>query len=201
MNPLKTVTGAVVSGLVLMVIVSLLLPGDGGFSFENLNRWLHILSGVMWIGLLYYFNVAQIPALAAATADKGGPGGAGITKYVAPRALLWFRWAAVVTALTGVLIIETIYRSGSSGVGLMQVLTFKEGFVTIGVGSWLGLIMLFNVWVLIWPNQKKVLGITPATDEQKASARFIATMTSRTNFVLSVPMLLCMGSQSHGLPF
>jgi uncharacterized membrane protein len=200
MNPLKTVNGAIITGLALMVIVSLLLPGEDGFSFGNFSRWLHIISGIMWIGLLYYFNVAQIPALAAAAADKGGPGAAGIAKYVAPRALLWFRWAAVVTALSGLLIIETIYRSGS-GAGLMQVLTLKEGFVTIGVGSWLGLIMLFNVWVLIWPNQKKVLGITPATDEQKASARVIATMTSRTNFVLSVPMLLCMGGQSHGLPF
>jgi uncharacterized membrane protein len=153
----------------------------------------------MWIGLLYYFNVVQIPGLAAAGADKGGPGGAGIAKYIAPRALLWFRWAAVVTALSGVLYIESAYRA--AGGGLMQVLMLKEGFVTIGVGSWLGLIMLFNVWVLIWPNQKKVLGITPATDEQKAAARKIATLTSRTNFVLSVPMLMCMGAQTHGLPF
>jgi uncharacterized membrane protein len=105
----------------------------------------------------------------------------------------------VVTALSGVIFIELAYRS--AGGGLMQVLALKEGYVTIGIGSWLGLIMLFNVWVLIWPNQKKVLGITPATDEQKAKARMIATMTSRTNFVLSVPMLMCMGGQSHGLPF
>jgi uncharacterized membrane protein len=197
MNPLSSVTGAIVTGLVLMVVVALALPG--GFDFGSLNRWLHIISGVMWIGLLYYFNVAQIPALAAANADKGGPGGAGITKYVAPRALLWFRWAAVVTALSGVLVIEFVYRQ--AGGGLMQVLTLQEGFVTIGIGSWLGLIMLFNVWVLIWPNQKKVLGLTPATDEQKAKARLTATMTSRVNFVLSVPMLMCMGGQSHGLPF
>jgi uncharacterized membrane protein len=199
MNPLNSVSGAVVTGLVLMVIVSILLPGSGGFDLGNLERWLHIISGVMWIGLLYYFNVVQIPGLAAANADKGGPGGAGIAKYVAPRALLWFRWAAVVTALSGVLYIEYAYRS--AGGGLMQVLTLQDGYQTIGVGSWLGLIMLFNVWVLIWPNQKKVLGIKPATDEQKASARKIATLASRTNFALSVPMLLCMGSQSHGLPF
>jgi uncharacterized membrane protein len=197
MNPLSSVTGAIVTGLVLMVVVALVLPG--GFDLGSLNRWLHIISGVMWIGLLYYFNVAQIPALAAANADKGGPGGAGITKYVAPRALLWFRWAAVVTALSGVLVIEFVYRQ--AGGGLMQVLTLQDGFVTIGIGSWLGLIMLFNVWVLIWPNQKKVLGLTPATDEQKARARLTATMTSRVNFVLSVPMLMCMGGQSHGLPF
>jgi uncharacterized membrane protein len=197
MNPLSTVTGAIVTGLVLMVVLALALPG--GFDLGNLDRWLHIISGVMWIGLLYYFNVAQIPALAAANADKGGPGGAGITKYVAPRALFWFRWAAVVTALSGIVFIELAYRD--AGGGLMQVLTLKEGFVTIGIGSWLGLIMLFNVWVLIWPNQKKILGLTPATDEQKAKARITATMTSRVNFVLSVPMLMCMGGQSHGLPF
>jgi uncharacterized membrane protein len=197
MNPLNSVSGAIVTGLVLMVVIARLLPG--GFDLGGLDRWLHIISGVMWIGLLYYFNVAQIPALAAANADKGGPGGAGITKYVAPRALLWFRWAAVVTALSGVIFIELAYRP--AGGGLMQVLMLKEGFETIGIGSWLGLIMLFNVWVLIWPNQKKVLGLTPATDEQKAAARKIATLTSRTNFVLSVPMLMCMGGQSHGLPF
>jgi uncharacterized membrane protein len=198
MNPLNTVNGAIVTGLVLMVVVSLALSG-GGFDLGNIDRWLHIISGVMWIGLLYYFNVVQIPSLAAAGADKGGPGGAGITKYVAPRALLWFRWAAVVTALSGVIFIELAYRS--AGGGFMQVMMLQEGFQVIGVGSWLGLIMLFNVWVLIWPNQKKVLGITPATDEQKAAARKIATLTSRTNFVLSVPMLMCMGGQSHGLPF
>ena len=197
MNPLSSVTGAIVTGLVLMLALALALPG--GFDLGNLDRWLHIISGVMWIGLLYYFNVAQIPALAAANADKGGPGGAAIGKYIAPRALLWFRWAAVATALSGILLIEFVYRS--AGGGLMQVLALKEGFVTIGIGSWLGLIMLFNVWVLIWPNQKKVLGITPATDEQKAGARLVATMTSRTNFALSIPMLMCMGGQSHGLPF
>jgi uncharacterized membrane protein len=197
MNPLSTVAGAIITGLIVMIALSLGLPG--GFSAGGLTRWLHIISGVMWIGLLYYFNVVQIPALAAAGADKGGPGGAGIAKYVAPRALLWFRWAAIVTALTGVVFIEIDYRA--AGGGLMQVLMLQEPYVTIGIGSWLGLTMLFNVWFLIWPNQKKVLGITPANDEQKARARMIATMTSRTNFVLSIPMLMCMGGQSHGLPF
>jgi uncharacterized membrane protein len=197
MNPLNSVNGSIIAGLVLMILVALLLPG--GFSLAGLDRWLHIISGVMWIGLLYYFNVVQIPALAAAGADKGGPGGAGIAKYVAPRALLWFRWAAVVTTLSGIIFIELAYRP--AGGGLMQVLMLKDGFVTIGIGSWLGLVMFLNVWLLIWPNQKKVLGITPATEEQKASARRIATMTSRTNFVLSIPMLMCMGGQSHGLPF
>ena len=160
----------------------------GNFGF----RWLHILAGIAWIGLLYYFNVAQIPALAAATADKGGPGGAGITKYVAPRALLWFRWAAVATWLTGAWLL---------GPRLVPAFTLQEGSQVIGIGAWLGSIMLFNVWVLIWPNQKKVLGIVQATDEEKAKARRTATLASRTNFMLSIPMLLCMAGQSHGLPF
>jgi uncharacterized membrane protein len=146
----------------------------------------------MWIGLLYYFNVAQIPGLAAANADKGGPGGAGISKYVAPRALLWFRWAALVTWLTGAWYL---------GPNLLKAFLLADGLKIIGIGAWLGTIMLFNVWVLIWPNQKKVLGIVTATDEQKARARKVAMLASRTNFVLSIPMLLCMASQSHGLPF
>ena len=100
MNPLNSVPAAILTGVVLAIIVLVVIPGYA-FNELSLARWLHILSGVMWIGLLYYFNVAQIPALAAAAADKGGPGGAGITKYVAPRALFWFRWAAVATWLTG----------------------------------------------------------------------------------------------------
>jgi len=197
MNPLKSVTGATITGLVLMVLTSVLLSGGIGFDLGNLTRWLHIISGVMWIGLLYYFNVVQIPGLAAATADQGGPGGAGIAKYIAPRALLWFRWAAVVTVLSGVAVMEFQYGGGGS----MRGLTFSSNLVVIGVGAWLGIIMALNVWLIIWPNQKKVLGITPATDEQKAKARTTAMLASRVNFVLSVPMLMAMGGQSHGLPF
>lgn len=199
MNPLKTVTSALVTGVVLMIIISLLLPGsaDVAVNLASLDRWLHIVSGVFWIGLLYYFNVVQIPGLAAGLADKGGPGNAGIIKYIAPRALLWFRWGAVVTVLSGIMLMEFSYGGG----GLMRGLMFREGFETIGVGGWLGIIMLFNVWVLIWPNQKKVIGVVPATDEEKAKARATATMVSRINFVLSIPMLMAMGGQSHGLPF
>jgi uncharacterized membrane protein len=191
MNPLNTVKGAIATGAVLAVLVILGL-GQHVFLAMSLARWLHILSGVMWIGLLYYFNVVQMPGLAVANADKGGPGGAGVNKYIAPRALLWFRWAAVATWLTGAWYL---------GANLGNAFTFSAGFVTIGVGAWLGTIMLFNVWVLIWPNQKKILGIVAATDEEKAIARKVAMYASRTNFALSIPMLLCMGSQSHGLPF
>lgn len=199
MNPLKSVWGSVILGLVLMVALSLALPASSNvaFSLGSLDRWLHIISGVAWIGLLYYFNVVQIPGLAAGLADKGGPGNAGIVKYIAPRALLWFRWGAVVTVLSGVLLMEFTYGGG----GLMKGLLFRDGFETIGVGAWLGIIMALNVWVIIWPNQKKVIGVVAATDEEKAKARVTATMASRVNFVLSIPMLMAMGGQSHGLPF
>lgn len=171
------------------------------FNLLSSFRWLHVVAGVCWIGLLYYFNLVQVPALAAAGADKGGPGGAGITKYVAPRALLWFRWAAVVTWLSGACyLLKNGHLHGAFTLGLGA-----EGgqlyLATIGVGAWLGTIMLFNVWVLIWPNQKKILGIVSATDEQKAKARRVAFLASRTNTMLSIPMLMCMASAFHGLPF
>jgi uncharacterized membrane protein len=199
MNPLKSVAGALLTGVILMIIISMLLPAsaDVTISLASLDRWLHIVSGIFWVGLLYYFNVVQIPGLAAGLADKGGPGNAGIVKYIAPRALLWFRWGAVVTVVSGIFLMEFAYGGG----GLMKGLMFREGFATIGVGAWLGIIMLFNVWVFIWPNQKKVIGVVPATDEEKAKARATATMVSRINFILSIPMLMTMGGQSHGLPF
>jgi uncharacterized membrane protein len=162
----------------------------------SIERWIHFLSGITWIGLLYYFNFVQVPAIAKANADKDGPGPAAITKYVAPLALLWFRWAAVVTWVSG-----AAYLATSSGHSLIGAFALQSGYAVIGVGAWLGTIMLFNVWVLIWPNQKKVLGIVPATDEEKNKARRIASLASRTNTMLSIPMLLFMGAQSHGLPF
>ena len=128
MNPLKSVNGAIITSLLLMAALGFALGGSG-FSVQNLDRWLHIASRVTWIGLLYYFNVVQIPALAAAAADKGGPGGAGISKYVAPRALLWFRWAAVVTALSGVILIEFAFRP--AGGGFMQVMALKDVVVAL----------------------------------------------------------------------
>lgn len=200
MNPLNTVKGALTAGFVLAVLLAFAITPNAFFEL-GLARWLHILSGIMWIGLLYYFNVVQIPGLAAAGADKGGPGGAGISKYIAPVALWWFRWAALATWLTGAWYLG---RSGNFagafalGMGGPEVNTYQ---LVIGIGAWLGTIMLLNVWGVIWPNQKKVLGIKPATDEEKAKARRVAMLASRVNFVLSIPMLLCMGSATHGLPF
>ena len=158
-----------------------------------IERWIHLLSGVTWIGLLYYFNFVQVPAIAAANADKAGPGPAAINKYVAPRALLWFRWGALVTWLSGAALLHsTPYLS------LQDAFTLQGSSQIIGVGAWLGTIMLFNVWVLIWPNQKKVLGIVSATDEEKNRARRVALLASRTNTLLSIPMLLFMGASTHG---
>lgn len=201
MNPLTSVKGSIVTAFVLAAVLSLwlsMLAGSDIAAYPQIGRLLHIVSGVMWIGLLYYFNVVQVPGLADAAADKGGPGGAGVTKYIAPRALWWFRWAAVATWITGAYYLA--FGFGSPKV-LHEAFLLQPGFRTIGVGAWLGTIMLFNVWVLIWPNQKKILGMVPATDEQKAKARKTALYASRINFILSVPMLMCMGGQGHGLPF
>jgi uncharacterized membrane protein len=154
---------------------------DATFIQLGLGRWLHILAGIMWIGLLYYFNFVQVPALADAAKDNTG---AGITKHVAPRALLFFRWAAVVTWLAGAMIL---------GAHFLDAFLFqKSTYYPIGVGAWLGTIMLFNVWVLIWPNQQKILGLKPATDPEKARARRVAFLASRTNTMLSIPMVFFM---------
>jgi len=157
----------------------------GDFIQHGLGRWLHIMSGVMWIGLLYYFNFVQVDAMKKAAADTP-PTGAGITKHVVPRALFWFRWAAVLTWVMGAFILSERF---------LDALLFRErAYVPIGIGAWLGTIMLFNVWVLIWPNQKKILGLKPATDEEKNKARRVAFLASRTNTMLSIPMLFFMSS-------
>ena len=199
MNPLTSVKGSLITGFVLAILFAVFAV-EGGWNELGLARWLHIIAGITWIGLLYYFNAVQVPALAEAAADKGGPGGAGIAKYVAPRALLWFRWSAVVTWFTGFW-----YLARAGALGAFALGTGGDEFnayqFVIGVGVWLGTIMLFNVWVFIWPNQKKILGIVPATDDQKAAARKMALHASRTNYILSIPMLLCMGGATHGLPF
>jgi uncharacterized membrane protein len=145
-------------------------------------RWVHFMAGIMWVGLLYYFNFVQVAALKAATADGTN---AGIAKHVAPRALLYFRWAAVVTWLAGAALL---------GNQFVNAFTLSKGMAGIGMGAWIGTIMLFNVWVLIWPNQQKILGLKPASDAEKASARRVAFLTSRANVVLSMPMLFFMAA-------
>ncbi len=196
MNPLNSVRGVITGGIVLAVIIGLAIDGIA-WNMANFVIWVHVLAGITWIGLLYYFNFVQIPALADAAADEGGPGGAGITKYVAPRALWWFRWGAVLTWLSGV---TYLYQVG--GLHHAFTLGLMEGsgplHTFIGIGAWLGTIMLFNVWVLIWPNQKKILGFVEATADEIASARKVAFIASRMNTLLSIPMLMSMVSYGHG---
>jgi uncharacterized membrane protein len=196
MNPLNTIQGTIIAGVVLAIVIAVITMGVQ-FNVQSLIVWVHVLAGITWIGLLYYFNFVQVPALAAAAKDQGGPGGAGISKYVAPRALLWFRWGAVVTWLSGAAYLAHIRMFVDA-----FTLGLREGAAPtatiIGVGAWLGTIMLFNVWVLIWPNQKKVLGLVEATADQIAKARRVAFIASRTNTILSVPMLMSMVGFGHG---
>ena len=196
MNPLNTIKGTIITGIVLAVLIGIVSMGVT-LNERSMIMWLHAMSGITWIGLLYYFNFVQIPALAAAASDQGGPGGAGISKYVAPRALLWFRWGAVATWLTGAAYLErTDYFVDAFTLGMRT--NALPNSLTIGVGAWLGTIMLLNVWALIWPNQKKVLGLVEATAEQIAKARRVAFLASRTNTVLSIPMLMSMVGFGHG---
>lgn len=201
MNPLTSVKWPLIIGFIVSVVIAVLITGFT-VNMMSLARWLHIVSGIFWIGLLYYFNAVQTPGMAAAAADKGGPGGAGVNKYIAPRALLWFRWTALATWLMGAwLLSQTPGRFVAAFTfGLLQQPVY-DGNVIMGIGVWLGTIMLLNVWGLIWPNQKKILGIVSATDEEKAKARKVALYASRTNYLLSIPMLMCMIGPSHGLPF
>ena len=195
MNPLASVKGTIISGFVLAILVAFYVsPESSAFQMRNFSIWLHVLFGVTWVGLLYYFNFVQVPALADALADEGGPGPAAIGKYVAPRALLWFRMAAAATWLTGAWALSI-----SPQYGFIQTFLFQApAGPMMSLGVWMGTIMLFNVWVLIWPNQKKVLGIVEASAEEIAKAKFTAAMASRTNVVLSVTMLLCMIGAGHG---
>lgn len=160
-----------------------------------IDRWLHILSGITWIGLLYYFNFVQVPGLGQAKADGTA---AGITKHIAPRALLWFRWAAAATWITGAGYLMMGHSTPDMN-GFLRAFLLQDTAAAIGVGAWLGTIMLFNVWVLIWPNQKKVLGLVEASDNEKARAGRVALLASRTNTMLSFPMLWFMitGSTAH----
>jgi len=151
--------------------------------------WVHVMAGVLWIGLLYYFNFVQVPGMGQALADTDGPGPAAIGKYIAPRALLWFRMAAATTWLVG---LSLLAQSGGGMQGIHLAFTFAPGFEVIGLGSWMGTIMAFNVWFIIWPNQQKILGMKTATAEEIATAKKNAALASSVNVILSLPMLLTM---------
>ncbi len=198
MNPLLSVKGTIILGFVLALAVAF---GMGnGLPGMNGVVWLHVLAGVTWIGILYYFNFVQVPGVGAALANPDGPTPAAINKYIAPNALLWFRMAAAVTWLTG---LGALAQLGGGMQGIIDAFTMSNGMAVIGLGAWLGTIMLFNVWVLIWPNQKKILGLDGQTHDADtiAGAKKVALLASRTNTALSVPMLLCMVGYGHGLMF
>ena len=158
-----------------------------------LDRWLHILSGITWIGLLYYFNFIQVPGMGKAKAD--GIAADIVPKVIAPNALFWFRYAALATWVTG-----AYYLISAAHLSFADAFMLKGASAMIGIGAWLGTIMFFNVWVLIWPNQQKVLGLKQASDAEKAKAARVALLASRTNTLLSIPMVFFMVAGPHGLP-
>ena len=184
----------ITAGVVLLILI-ILLAGVATGSMIEVNhawstffmRWLHVLSGVMWIGLLWYFNFVQIPSMPKIP-DEQKPA---IGKVIAPEALFWFRWSALSTVVTGVLL------ASMSGY-LVQALMLTRPFLAIGIGMWLALVMAFNVWFIIWPNQKKALGIVAVEPAAKAAAARMAMLASRFNTMFSIPMLFCMVAQQNG---
>jgi uncharacterized membrane protein len=173
-------------GTLLVLVIAILNGGDIMTNGNWLNaflRFVHAVVGVLWIGLLYYFNFVQIPTMPKVPAELKPAVG----KYIAPEALFWFRWSALATLVIGIAI-----AGAPPNLYLVQALTFQEGFRNIGLGMWLGIIMAANVWMFIWPAQKIALGIVDGTPDEKAAAAKKAMLFSRTNFVLSFPMLYCM---------
>ena len=184
---------SLVAGLVILVAI---LAVAGTFEKMGTHQWaaffmryLHVLAGVMWVGLLYYFNFVQIPSMPKIP-DEQKPA---VGKVIAPAALFWFRWAALATVVTGLLL---SMMTGS----IRALATFQAPYTAIAIGMWIALVMAFNVWFIIWPNQKKALGIVTVDAAAKAQAARVAMLTSRFNTMLSIPMLYCMvAQQNNGL--
>jgi uncharacterized membrane protein len=186
---LTNLHNTLIAGLVLAIVVFAILHhgyiSDSVF-WSMIFRWVHTFFGVLWIGLLYYFNFVQIPNMPKIP-DEQKPA---VSKVIAPAALFYFRWAAALTVLMGLIIaLQSNY--------LIEALTLQSGVRVIGIGMWLGLIMAFNVWFIIWPNQKKALGIVEADADSKKKAARAAMLTSRINTLLSIPMLYCMIGQGQ----
>ncbi len=185
------------AGIVLLVIIFVVLGGIRGFPTFDASwlqfflRWLHVLSGVMWIGLLWYFNFVQIPNMPKIPDDQKPA----IGKVIAPSALFWFRWGAMATIVTGLLL---AWATGYIGHALALGFTDAGNSTAIGIGMWFGIIMWFNVWFVIWPNQKKALGMVEVDADAKAKAARTAMLFSRTNTLLSFPMLYSMVAAQNG---
>ena len=196
-NILQSLNKTVWTGIILAIILFILMYLiSGGWQLDTyfwsaIFRYLHVLSGIMWIGLLWYFNFVQIPNMPNIPDDQKPA----IGKVIAPAALFWFRWAALATILTGLVV---SYLNGY----ILQAMTIglmggSAKSITIGIGMWLGIIMAYNVWMVIWPNQKKALGIIEASADEKAKSARTAMLFSRTNTLLSIPMLLSMVSAQN----
>ncbi len=198
-NLLSNLRNTVIAGFaltaVMYVLVQLILGRSIGFIdgawWVFCFRWLHVISGVMWIGLLWYFNFVQIPNMPNIP-DEQKPA---VSKVIAPAALWWFRWGAMATIVTGIIL---AWMNGYLLSAILLGLTDSGASTPIGIGMWLGTIMWFNVWFIIWPNQQKALGLVTVGDEEKAAAARTAMLFSRTNTLLSIPMLYCMVGMSHG---
>jgi uncharacterized membrane protein len=178
---LVLIVGVALAVLIILFPESGYAPNPTGSLETGLLQWLHVFFGITWIGLLYYFNFVQTPTMPKVPAELKP----GVSKYIAPSALFYFRWGAAFTVLTGLML---AWSYGE----LVEALTLQPPARLIGIGMWLALIMAFNVWVIIWPAQQKVLGLTPADDAAKASAARRGLIASRTNVLLSIPMLLAM---------
>jgi uncharacterized membrane protein len=196
---LSNLRNTVITGIVLLIVIIVVVGALFGFpDFGNkpwwtfLFRWLHVVSGVMWVGLLWYLNFVQIPTMPKIP-DELKPA---IGKHIAPAVLFWFRWGAMATIATGLILAwlnAYIVEAITLGIGADNVV-----HTSIGIGMWLGTIMWFNVWFIIWPNQKKALGMVEVSADEKAKAARTAMLFSRTNTLLSFPMLYCMVSAQNG---
>jgi uncharacterized membrane protein len=188
---LENLHRALLLGLFLMLVLVVLLHrgsvAEPAWAAYFL-MYVHVFLGILWIGLLYYFNFVQIPTMPKIPAELKPA----VSKHIAPAALFWFRWAAAFTVLFGLV---TAFIKDD----IALTLEVRPPYTTIGIGMWLAIIMAANVWFIIWPNQKKALGIVPADDAAKAKAARIGMIASRTNTVLSIPMLYCMVMQGAAL--
>ena len=184
--------GAVlVAGLALAILIAV-FPDSGyrpptGDLLNGLLQWVHVFLGILWIGLLYYFNFVQIPTMPKVPAELKPA----VSKHIAPAALFYFRWGALLTVISGAALAESYGY-------LLEALSLQPDYRLIGIGMWLALIMAFNVWFIIWPNQQKALGLVDCPADQKPKAARIAMLTSRINTLLSIAMLYCMVAQQNG---